>query len=80
MSPKPVVLLLLKLSQMSVTPGLLRAEHVEVAERVPEELRALEATVERGLLVFVAHQRQHDGDVGVHREAGGLDVPDVSVS
>ena len=47
------------------------AEHVVVGERVAEEVGAVDAALDRGLLVLVAHHRQHDREVRVDREAGG---------
>ena len=44
---------------------------VVVRERVREEVRSLEAAVERGLLVGMAHQRGDDGELGVDGEPGG---------
>ena len=58
-------------SQMLVTPGLVLAHPVVVGQRVAEEVGAVDAPVDGGLLVLVAHHRQHDRHVGVHREAGG---------
>ena len=46
------------------------AEHVVVRQRVAEEVRAVDAALDRGRLVLVQHHREHDGEVGVHGEAG----------
>ena len=45
------------------------AEDVVVRERVAEEVRAVDAALDRRRLVGVAHHRQHDGEVRVDREA-----------
>ena len=47
------------------------AEYVVVGKGVPEEVAAVEAAVDGGLLVGVAHERRHDRQVGVDLEAGG---------
>ncbi len=52
-------------------PGPVAAEHVVVTEAVAEEVGAVEAAVDGGLLVLVAHHRQHHRQVGVHREPAG---------
>ncbi len=48
---------------------LMRAEDVVVAERVAEEVPAVEPTVDGRLLVVVAHERNDDGEVRVDGEA-----------
>ena len=50
-------------------PGMVVAEHVEVGERVAEEVPAVDPPLDRRRLVLVAHHRQDDGKVGVDREA-----------
>ena len=47
---------------------LVLSEDVVVRERIAEEVAAVDAALDRGLLVFVAHHRQDDGDVRVDRE------------
>src|SRR6202020_3257167 len=42
---------------------------VVVTERVAEEVRAVDAAVDRGRLVRVQHHRQHDRDIRVDRQA-----------
>ena len=51
-------------------PRAVVAEHVVVRERVAEEVRAVDAALDRLLLVGVDHHRQRDGDLRVDREAG----------
>ena len=46
---------------------VMTTEHVIVRERVAEEVRALQSSAQRLLLVVMAHERGHAGDVGVHR-------------
>ena len=46
-------------------PGAVLAEDVVVRQRVAEEVRAVDAALDRRRLVGVAHHRQHD------REAAG---------
>src|ERR1700722_438790 len=52
-------------------PGAVIAEHVEVCERVAEEVAAVETSFDRGLLVLVAHERKDTCDRGIHRETCG---------
>lgn len=48
-------------------PRLVAAEHVVVAERVADEVRAVRTPSDRFLLVVVAEERRDARDVGVHR-------------
>ena len=63
--------LLLELGPDVGAARVVLAERVVVQQREAEEVAAVEATLDRGLLVLVAHERQHDRQVRVHREAGG---------
>ena len=49
--------------------GLVLAEHVEVAERVAEEVGAFGAAADRLVLVVVQHHRADAGDLRVDAEA-----------
>ena len=51
--------------------GLVLAEHVVVAERVAEEVRAFDAALDRLVLVVVHHHRRHARDLRVDGLAHG---------
>src|SRR6266852_5482617 len=50
---------------------LVFAEYVVVGEREPKKLPAVNAAVNGGLLVLVAHEREHDGHLRVDRQPRG---------
>ena len=55
--------------------GLVSPEHVVVRERVPEEVRPLEATLQGFVLVGMTHERRDAREVRVHRVADGHTLP-----